>query len=82
MYPGAYAQQHPDRPAFVMAGTGESVSYREFEERANRLAHLLRANGIERLGHYSVFMENNNRYLESCAAGERTGRTTPASTRI
>ena len=73
MYPGAYAQQHPDRPAFIMAGTGESVNYREFEERANRLAHLLRANGIERMGHYSVFMENNNRYLESCAAGERTG---------
>ncbi|MEZ5216465.1 MAG: AMP-binding protein [Ilumatobacteraceae bacterium] len=73
MYPGPYAQQHPDRAAFVMASTGEAVSYREFEERANRLAHVLRAQGLARLDHYSIFMENNDRYLEACAAGERTG---------
>ena len=73
MYPGEYAEQHPDRPAFIMASTGESVSYREFEERSNRLAHLLRAHGLERLDHYSIFMENNDRYLEACAAGERAG---------
>lgn len=73
MYPGAYATQNPDRPAFVMAATGEAVSYREFEQRANRLAHLLRAHGIQRTGHFSIFMENNNRYLEACAAGERSG---------
>ncbi|MEM8922378.1 MAG: AMP-binding protein [Actinomycetota bacterium] len=73
MYPGAYAEQHPDRPAFIMAESGETVSYREFEERANRMAHLLRANGVERLGHFSIFMENHPRYLEACSAGERTG---------
>jgi len=73
MYPGEYASQHPDRAAFVMASTGESVSYREFEERSNRLAHLLRSHGLGRLDHYSIFMENNDRYLEACAAGERAG---------
>jgi long-chain acyl-CoA synthetase len=73
MYPGDYAKQHPDRPAFIMAETGESVTYRDFEARANALAHLLVANGIEPVGHFSIFMENNNRYLESCSAGERTG---------
>ena len=74
MYPGHYAQLHPDRPAFVMASTGESVSYREFEERANRLAHLLRRHGLDREDHYAIFMENNDRYLETCAAGHRTGQ--------
>ena len=73
MYPGAYATQHPDRPAFVMAGTGESVGYRAFEARTNQLAHLLVDHGLRRMDHFSIFMENNNRYLESCAAGERTG---------
>ena len=73
MYPGKYAEQHPDRPAFVMASTGEAVSYREYEARSNRLAHLLRAQGLTRLDHYSIFMENNNRYLECCSAGERSG---------
>ncbi|MEO7854626.1 MAG: AMP-binding protein, partial [Rubrivivax sp.] len=73
MYPGQYATRHPDRPAFIMANTGEAVSYREFEARSNRLAHLLRAQGLKRLDHYAVFMENNNRFLESCSAGYRAG---------
>ena len=73
MYPGKYATTHPDRAAFIMASTGEAVSYAEFEGRSNRLAQLLRAKGLVHEDHYSVFMENNNRYLEACAAGERAG---------
>lgn len=73
MYPGKYAAQHPDRAAFIMASTGEAVSYREYEARSNRLAHLLRAHGLKRLDHYSIFMENNNRYLETGSAGYRAG---------
>jgi len=56
-----------------MASTGDEVSYREYEARCNRLAHYLRAEGLQRLDHYSVFMENNDRYLETCGAGERAG---------
>jgi long-chain acyl-CoA synthetase len=73
MYPGKYAAINPDRPAFIMAGSGESVSYGEFEARSNQLAHLLRAQNLNRLDHYSIFMENNSRYLECCGAGERAG---------
>ena len=73
MYPGNYATAHPDRAAFIMANSGLEVSYAEFEARSNRLAHLLRAEGLAHADHYSVFMENNERYLESCAAGERAG---------
>ena len=56
-----------------MAGTGETVTYRELEARSNRLAHLLRNRGLKRLDHYSIFMENNSRYFEACGAGERSG---------
>lgn len=73
MYPGRYATQHPDRPAFVMASTGEEVTYEAYEARCNQLAHLLVHHGLERLDHYAVFMENNDRYLEACGAGERSG---------
>ena len=73
MYPHKYAAQHPPRAAVIMAGSGQSVSYAEFEMRANRLAHLLRAEGLGHQDHYSIMMENNDRYLEACAAGERTG---------
>ncbi|MDH4392715.1 MAG: AMP-binding protein [Aquabacterium sp.] len=73
MYPGLYAQKFADRPAFIMASSGEAVTYGELEARSNRLAHLLRAQGLQRLGHYAVFMENNSRYVETCVAGERSG---------
>jgi long-chain acyl-CoA synthetase len=73
MYPGQHAQARPGQPAVVMAGSGESVSYRELEARSNRLAHLLRAAGLRRLDHYAVFMENHPRFVECCAAGERSG---------
>ena len=73
MYAGRYPFTHPERVAFVMAGSGESVTYAEFERRTNRLAHLLRAEGLKRLDHYAIFMENNSRYLECNGAGERSG---------
>ena len=73
MYPGEYALRHPDRPAFIMANSGHAVTYRAYEARCNRLAHLLRRQGLERTHHYAIFMENNDRYLECCGGGERTG---------
>jgi long-chain acyl-CoA synthetase len=73
MYTGKHAKLRPLQPAFIMAGTGETVTYRELDARSNRLAHLLRNRGLKRLDHYSIFMENNSRYLEACGAGERSG---------
>ena len=73
MYPGVHAIQNPDKPCLIMAGSGETIRYGEFEARANRLSHLLRAHGLQRLDHFAIFMENHVRYLEVCGAGERTG---------
>jgi long-chain acyl-CoA synthetase len=73
MYPGNGAAKNPQRPAFIMAKTGETVSYAELDARSNRLAHLFRARGLKRLDHYAIFMENNARYLETCSAGARAG---------
>jgi long-chain acyl-CoA synthetase len=73
MYPGKHAALRADQPAVVMAGTGEIITYGEFEARTNRLAHLLRARGLNRLDHYAIYMENNARYVECCGAGERAG---------
>ncbi len=73
MYPGTFAQQHPNRPAVIMAATGQTQTYAQLEARANQLAHALRAFGLKRLDHYAIFMENNAAYIETCAAGERAG---------
>ena len=73
MYTGEYAKRHPEKPAIIMASSGETVTYAELEARSNRLAHLLRSLGLARLDHYAIFMENNSRYIEACGAGERSG---------
>src|ERR1700709_1503196 len=73
MYTGKHAKLRPLQPAFIMAGTGEAVTYAELEARNNRLAHLFRNHGLKRRDHYAIFMENNSRYLEACGAGERSG---------
>ncbi|NDH63314.1 MAG: acyl-CoA synthetase [Alphaproteobacteria bacterium] len=73
MYPGKHATLRAGQPAVIMAGTGETITYGELEARTNRLAHLLRAEGLGRLDHYAIYMENNARYVECCGAGERAG---------
>ena len=73
MYPNTDAIDDAERAAFIMASTGETVTYAAFNARANRLAHLLRAEGLRHQDHYAIMMENNDRYMEACAAGERAG---------
>ncbi|MEH6545076.1 MAG: AMP-binding protein, partial [Sneathiella sp.] len=73
MYPGKHAQKHPNKPAFIMANTGEMVTYTAYEARANKLARLLENQGLVLEDHYSIYMENNAYYFESCGAGERSG---------
>ncbi|MFT5351622.1 MAG: long-chain acyl-CoA synthetase [Gammaproteobacteria bacterium] len=73
MYPGKHAKERADQPCIIMADSGETVTYKELEERSNQLAHLLREHGLKPRDHYAVFMENNARYVEVCTAGERAG---------
>jgi long-chain acyl-CoA synthetase len=73
MFARQHAVDHPGKPAIIMATSGETVSYAEFEARANQAAHLLRAAGLQRGDHISLFMENSARMLEIEAAAERTG---------
>ena len=40
MYPGEYARTRADQPAFIMARTGEAVTYAEIEDRSNRLGRV------------------------------------------
>ena len=73
MYPGEHAAAAPDQPAFIMATSGEIVTYGEYEARCNRLAHLFRRAGLRRGDHVAFLMENNPRLLECEGAAERTG---------
>ncbi len=73
MYPGTHAEATPDKPALIMAGSGETVTFRQLDERSNRLAQLWYASGLRPGDHVAVFMENHPRYLEVVWAGLRSG---------
>jgi long-chain acyl-CoA synthetase len=73
MYPGEHAQHWPDKPAVIMSGSGDVLTYRQLDERSNQLAHLLRAAGLRRGDHVALFMENQIRFLEVAWAAMRSG---------
>lgn len=73
MHPVHHAQTTPDKPAFIMAGSGLAVSYATLEERSNRIAQLLRQQGCQRGDSIAIFLENNPRFFEICWAAQRAG---------
>jgi fatty-acyl-CoA synthase len=73
MYVADHARTHPDKPAMIVAERGEAITYRELEERSNRLAQLLHAAGLRRGDHIAILMENNLRYPEVVWAAFRSG---------
>ena len=73
MYPGHWSTKTPDKPAVVMGASGETVTYRQLDERSNRLAQLMYAAGLRRGDHLAIFLENHPRYFEVVWAGLRSG---------
>ena len=81
MHPARHAATHPDKPAYIMAATGETVTYRTLDRRADRGAHLLRSLGLARGDGVAIMMDNSARYLEILWAAERTGRNAALTSR-
>ena len=73
MYPGHWAKQKPDHFAAIDSTTGETLTYRELDERSNQLAQLMHARGLRRGDHISVFMDNNLTYFVVTWAALRSG---------
>jgi long-chain acyl-CoA synthetase len=67
------ALAHPDKPAIIMASSGETVTFGEYEARSNQVAHLLRDAGLRRGDHIAVFIENSPQLLEIEGGAERAG---------
>ncbi|HVV07649.1 acyl-CoA synthetase [Amycolatopsis sp.] len=73
MYPGTFAATQPDRPAVVMAGSGERLTYRELDERSTRLANGLAAAGLRRGDTVALLTDNSPRAYEVYWAALRSG---------
>ena len=73
MYLADHARLTPDKPAMISADTGQVVTYAELDERSNRFAQYLYAQGLRRGDHIAVLMENNLSFMEPIWAAFRSG---------
>jgi acyl-CoA synthetase (AMP-forming)/AMP-acid ligase II len=73
MHPYVHAATTPDKPAYILAASGEVVTYRQLEDRSNQAAQLFRAAGLRAGDHLALFSENSARFLQVCWGAQRSG---------
>ena len=73
LHPSHHARIQPDKVVYLMAATGETLSYRELDEASNRGAQLLRSLGLKAGDHMALLCENSLRFFEICWAAQRSG---------
>ena len=72
-FPGTFARERPDHAAVVMAGSGDTLTYKELDERSNQLAQLWHERGLRRGDHIAILLQNHPRYFEVVWAALRSG---------
>jgi len=73
VHPAEIASQAPDRLAVVMGGSGESLTFRQLEQRSRVLAVAWRRAGVRRGDTVGILLENHLRFLEVAWAAQRSG---------
>jgi acyl-CoA synthetase (AMP-forming)/AMP-acid ligase II len=73
MHPVRIAETTPDKPALIMAETGETLTYRQLDALSNQGAQLFRKLGLKAGDCIAIFMENNLLFLPICWAAQRSG---------
>jgi len=73
MYPGSLAKSIPDKPAYIMANSGQVVTYGQLDEASNRAAQLFWSLGLRPGDHIAFCLENHPRFFEICWAAQRSG---------
>jgi acyl-CoA synthetase (AMP-forming)/AMP-acid ligase II len=73
MHPTHHADITPDKPALIMAQSGETLTYRQLDALSNQGAHLFRKLGLATGDAVAIFMENNLAFLPICWAAQRAG---------
>jgi fatty-acyl-CoA synthase/long-chain acyl-CoA synthetase len=73
VYAADKAAQDPDGAALIFEPSGRVVTWSEYEQTANQVAHMLRQSGLVKGDHIALFMENIPEVLLTEAGAERTG---------
>ncbi len=73
MHPSVHARTQPDKPAVIMAGSGEVISYGKLDARSNQVAQLLRARGIGIGDTVALCLENHPWFFALTWGFQRAG---------
>jgi long-chain acyl-CoA synthetase len=73
MYPAVHAAKNPNKPAYIMARSGRTVTYRELDERSNQAAQLFYSMGLRRGDHIALCLENHEEFFVVCWGAQRSG---------
>ncbi len=73
MYPGAHADEEPDRPAVVLAETGDVLTYRQLDDNSAALARVLYDAGLRRGDVVALLSDNAAQVFEVYWATQRSG---------
>src|SRR5690348_11468281 len=73
MFPGTHAATNPDKPALIMVGSGQVVTYGELEDRSARLARALHDLGLRKGDVFAMLSDNSAEALELYWAALRSG---------
>ena len=81
MHPGIHSRTQPNKIAYRIAETGESVTYRQLDKLSNQASHHFRHLGLQPRDGIAILLGNHIRYLQICWASQRSGLYyTPIST--
>ena len=58
MHPTVHAKTHPDKPAVIMAETGEVRTFGQLDEASNRVAQFFRSRGLQHEDVVAIMLEN------------------------
>ncbi|WP_420443337.1 acyl-CoA synthetase [Candidatus Poriferisodalis sp.] len=72
-YPGTFSKTDPDRPAVVMARSGQVRTFGELEARSSQFAQLMWAAGLRPGDHVAIFADNNIGYFDAYWGAIRSG---------
>ena len=73
MHPRIYAKSHPNKPALIMAETGETLTYGALEKLANQGAQLIRHLGVKKGDIIALWARNSTEFLSVYWAAQRAG---------
>ena len=73
MHPSVHAGTHPDKPALIVAETGETISYAALDARSNRAAQLFRSRGLAIGDTIALFLDNIPEFYDLVWGAQRAG---------